>query len=149
MDWYLDSGDTAGVPTLRRQIMAYLQHHAVDGSDLTGTEVVVAELLSNAVAHTAGPAWVTLEWDADHPRLRVADLGRGFDGSAVGAAVNGSAVNGGDGERALLTPTLPADPLSDRGRGLYLVSRLAREVAVSRRGQGGCVVAATLDVQRG
>lgn len=128
MDWYLDSGDTAGVPRLRRQIMAYLARTAAPGADLTGTEVVVGELLGNTVAHTPGPAWVNLEWDGEHPRLRISDAGAG---------------------PADLTAALPADPLSDSGRGLYLVSRLAREVAFSRHRRGGTEVAAVLDVSRG
>jgi anti-sigma regulatory factor (Ser/Thr protein kinase) len=127
MDWYLHPGDTAGVPRLRRQIMDYLARTAAPGADLAGTEVVVGELLSNAVAHTPGPAWVNLQWDGEHPRLRITDIG---DGPAD------------------LIPALPADPLSDGGRGLYLVSRLARELAVSRHRRGGTEVAAVLDICR-
>jgi anti-sigma regulatory factor (Ser/Thr protein kinase) len=127
MDWYLDRGDTAGVPRLRRQIMAYLARTAAPGTDLGGTEVVVGELLSNAVVHAPGPARVNLEWDGEHPRLRIIDAG---DGPADP------------------TPALPADPLSDTGRGLFLVSRLAREVAFSRHRRGGTEVAAVLDVSR-
>ena len=147
--WYLHTGDAAGVPRLRREIMTYLAEHAMPGSDLTGTEVVISELLGNAVAHTPGPAWVHVEWDGEHPRLRVCDVGEGF----CPVAVNGTAehMNGTGHQNGTdsLQPELPPDPLSDTGRGLYLVSQLARELAVSRQRHGGTVVAAVLDVSRG
>ncbi len=51
---------------------------ATADADLSDTEIVVAELLTNALAHTTGPAWVSLRWNGLHPLLSVADLGPGF-----------------------------------------------------------------------
>jgi signal transduction histidine kinase len=100
---------------------------------------VVAELLTNALAHTAGRAWVSLRWDGVHPLLSVADLGPGF-------AMPGTNVHI-DAERTLV-PRLPDDPLAEGGRGLYLVAHFALDVAVAARSTGGTVVSVTLDLKR-
>jgi anti-sigma regulatory factor (Ser/Thr protein kinase) len=76
MNWYLRSADTAAVPPLRREIMRFLRHQAAPGGDFASAELVVGELLSNAVAHTSVQAQVSLRWEGDHPVLSVADLGR-------------------------------------------------------------------------
>jgi hypothetical protein len=76
MSWYLRSADTAAVPPLRHEIMSYLRHQAEAGSDFASAELVIGELLSNAVAHTSEQARVSLRWDGDHPVLSVTDLGR-------------------------------------------------------------------------
>jgi anti-sigma regulatory factor (Ser/Thr protein kinase) len=125
MDWYLHSGDLRAVPALRRQVISYLSRHARPESRLDDAAIVVSELLTNAVAHTAGPAWVTLNWDGQNPILTVADLGPGFDPAG-----------------------LPEDPLADRGRGLFIAARLARKIEISNRDTGGTVVSATLDIDR-
>jgi hypothetical protein len=92
------------------------------------------------VEHTTGPAWISLRWDGTHPLLSVADVGPGFARPDVAA--------GDVMERRTLSPRLPSDPLATGGRGLYLVSRLALDVAVSPRQTGGTVVSVTLDVRR-
>ncbi len=43
-------------------------------------------------------------------------------------------------------PKLPADVLSERGRGLYIVSALADDFAVTRRPDGGSHARAVLSV---
>lgn len=142
MEWALEPGDTAAAPRLRHQIMHQLRAIAAPGADLDATEIVVGELLSNALSHTAGPAWISLRWDGAHPLLSVADVGPGFPGlpgPAGGALVD---------ERRTLIPRLPSDPLAESGRGLYLVARLALDVAVAPRSTGGTVVSVTLDLKR-
>jgi hypothetical protein len=76
MSWYLRTADTAAVPPLRHEIMNYLRHQADAGSDFASAELVIGELLSNAVAHTSEQARVSLRWDGEHPVLSVTDLGR-------------------------------------------------------------------------
>ncbi len=132
MEWALEPADTAAVPRLRQQIMRLLTRQAEPDADLAASEVVVAELLSNALAHTTGKAWVSLRWDGAHPLLSVADLGPGFPVE----------------DDAGLVARLPEDPLADGGRGLYLVAHLALDVAVTNRSTGGSVVSVTLDLTR-
>jgi anti-sigma regulatory factor (Ser/Thr protein kinase) len=130
---------------LRHQIMQTLGRIATTDADLSSAEIVVGELLTNALAHTSGQAWISLRWDGIHPLLSVADLGPGFAaGNGIGGAAGAGLI---DGNRTLV-PRLPEDPLAEGGRGLYLVARLALDVAVAARATGGTVVSVTLDLQR-
>jgi anti-sigma regulatory factor (Ser/Thr protein kinase) len=142
VEWALEPADTAAVRRLRHQIMQALRRIAVAGADLSSAEIVVAELLTNALAHTSGQAWISLRWDGVHPLLSVADLGPGF---ALSDGTGGPALI--DAARTLV-PRLPDDPLAEGGRGLFLVARLALDVAVAARATGGTVVSVTLDLQR-
>lgn len=142
MEWALEPADTAAVRRVRHQIMQTLARIATAEADLWATEIVVAELLTNALAHTSGQAWVSLRWDGLHPLLSVADLGPGF--SPAGGSGGPALI---DGARTLI-PRLPDDPLAEGGRGLYLVAHLALDVAVAGRATGGTVVSVTLDLKR-
>lgn len=126
MEWFVDASAPASVSRLRREIADYLRRHAAEPAEVADAEVVVAELLSNVVRHAAGPAWVTLSWSLPHPLISVQDLGAGFR----------------------LATDLPADALQERGRGLFLVHELAREVRVAVRAHGGARVSAELAVER-
>ena len=87
---------------------------------------IVSELVTNAVRHAAGMIWVSVEWSGARPRLRVVDLGPGFD----------------------LRIDLPTDQYSPSGRGLHLVSHMTDDLEVRRRESGGSVVTAVLPVDR-
>jgi anti-sigma regulatory factor (Ser/Thr protein kinase) len=113
--------------------MAYLARHAAPGTDTGDAELVVSELLANAFEHADSPAWVSVRWDGEYPVISVADLGPGFPSRLLG--------------RHPVGPARP-DPLADGGRGLFLVTHLARDFAVAARAAGGSVVRATLDVPR-
>jgi anti-sigma regulatory factor (Ser/Thr protein kinase) len=139
VEWSLEPADIAAIPRLRQQIMRVLGRLATTDADLGASEIVVAELLSNALAHTAGRAWITLRWDGVHPLLSVADVGPGFSVAARPGLINAART---------LVPRLPDDPLADGGRGLYLVAYLALDVAVAERSTGGSVVSVTLDLKR-
>jgi anti-sigma regulatory factor (Ser/Thr protein kinase) len=141
VEWSLEPGDTASVPDLRHRIVGCLRALAAPGSDLTDAEIVVGELLSNALAHAGGPTWVSLRWDGTHPMLSLADVG-----PELARALGGGRLTT-DPDRTLHAE-LPPDPLADGGRGLYLITRLARDVAVAPRATGGSVLSVTLDLRR-
>ena len=147
MEWTLEPADTAAVRRLRHHIIRTLGRMATPDSDLAATEIVVAELMTNALAHTAGRAWVSLRWDGLHPLLSVADMGPGFTefGEKVAATRTGSSRLSVDATRTLV-PRLPDDPLAESGRGLFLVAHFALDVAVAPRATGGTVVSVTLDL---
>ncbi|MBT0769277.1 ATP-binding protein [Kineosporia sp. J2-2] len=130
LTWVLEPGDPQRVPVVRRQVITALR--ATCTGDLDAAELVVAELLNNAVAHTSGPARVTLSWAGPRPRLAVSDGGPGFGHRPDLLGPHGR-----------LVPRLPDDLLSERGRGLYLVARLAHDLVVNPRPDGGCVVSVT------
>jgi anti-sigma regulatory factor (Ser/Thr protein kinase) len=142
VEWALEPADTAAVSRLRHQIMQNLARIAARDADLDATEIVVAELLTNALAHTTERAWVSLRWDGMHPLLSVADLGPGFAAATI--AGNFGLI---DAHRTLI-PRLPDDPLAESGRGLFLVAHFALDVAVAERATGGTVVSVTLDLMR-
>jgi anti-sigma regulatory factor (Ser/Thr protein kinase) len=126
VDWYIEVPGTSDAVALRREVAAYLARHADADADLPGAELIAGELLANAVVHTGGPVWASLTWTDEYPVLRVADLGAGFE----------------------LSPALPVEPTALDGRGLYLVSHLAKELQVSARRGGGAVISAVLPVRR-
>lgn len=131
MDWYLEARDPVAVPHLRQEIMTYLEQHATEDSEIGDAELVISELLTNAFEHGAGPAWVSLRWDGQHPVISVADLGPGFPPELIGRHRPGK-------------PSL--SPLGKKGRGLLLAAHLARDLAIAARATGGSVVKATLRV---
>lgn len=96
-------------------------------SDLDAAELVVGELIANAVRHGSPPFGVCIDWHDDPPVLCVVDRGRG------------------------MRPVYPApDPQSERGRGLLLVRALAGEVVVDGPDEerSGTRVVVALPVQR-
>ena len=127
MNWYLAAGDLAAVPRLRAEVVAHLALQAVPGSDLEDARLVISELLANAVQHSGGPVRLALRWEGRHPKVTVSDVGPGFLTSGWGS---------------------PKDPTAEGGRGLFLVSMLARELEIAARSGGGSAVSATLEVDR-
>ncbi len=125
MDWMVASGDVSIVPVLREEATGYVRRHSAADSDVAGAEIVISELLTNAVVHASGPIWVSIDWTAQYPELRVADLGPGFD---------------------LHLELPPSDSIG--GRGLFIASRLAHRLDAHRRRTGGTVVSAVLPVER-
>ncbi len=126
MDWFVESADPAAASDLRREIRSYLERHADGTRSLDDAELVASELIQNGVLHAGGPLWVSLRWTGPYPELTVSDLGPGFE----------------------LAPALPEDSVAVGGRGLFIVSKLARSLEARTRTAGGAVVSATLDVSR-
>lgn len=143
MDWYLAGDEPARVATLRHQIRSYLVRHADDATHVDDAELVVQELLANAVEHASGPIWVHLSWLEDQPDFVVRDLGEGFT-IPTGAPAPPKLT--GDIDLAA-ADDLP-DLLGEGGRGLFLVTHLAPFLEVAARRGGGSQVEARLPVSR-
>jgi anti-sigma regulatory factor (Ser/Thr protein kinase)/predicted ArsR family transcriptional regulator len=126
MDFYFDATDADAAQNLRRELAAYFARHAEPGSDLDGAELAASELLTNAVRHAPGPAWVHLDWSERRPRMEVHDLGPGFE----------------------LRPELPEDPLARGGRGLFIASHVTEELAAAAKRAGGSKVTAVMPIER-
>ncbi|NJC72432.1 ATP-binding protein [Planosporangium thailandense] len=125
MDWLVDPPTAGAASALRTELSSFLRRHAADAAEVSDAEVVIAELLANAVEHAGGPIWVSLVWTEALPVLTVQDLGPSF------------------------TPDLsPPAVTSPRGRGLWLVSQLAKDLAVEAKRSRGNRVQATLAVTR-
>lgn len=127
MDWYLDGHQTEAASQLRHEIDRYLRRHGSLDGDYDGATLAVGELLANAALHTPGPVWVHLEWPEEQPLFEVHDLGPGF---------------------SLENVSLPDDPSSPTGRGLFVAHELVEDLEVAAKRAGGSRVTATLPVTR-
>ena len=124
MEWRFDSRSEMDAHRLRHEFMDLLRERGT--GDFAAAELVYGELVGNAVRHAPGPVVVRLDWDDVHPVLTVHDEGESF------------------------RPTirLPADPLAEHGRGLYIVRALALSLDVESIDGDGSQVNARLPVRR-
>ncbi len=163
VDWYLDGGDRASLSTLRHEITAYLGRHAEVDCDLSDAELVIEEIVGNAVRHAGGSIWVSLSWLETSPTLTVRDLGPGFDPARLIAAAGAplGLLDANDAASAFMDdgdPALsgagfsPVEPdlgaLSEGGRGLFLVTHLAPALEAEARRGGGMTVTVELPVKK-
>ena len=90
------------------------------GFDRFAAQLIYTELIGNVMRHARGPVDIQLRCVEGKALLHVFDRGEGF----------------------VFNPVLPAKPLQESGRGLFLVSRFAERVNVhSLQGHGTCVSA--------
>jgi serine phosphatase RsbU (regulator of sigma subunit)/anti-sigma regulatory factor (Ser/Thr protein kinase) len=122
--WAFETTDAATARRTRREVSTALLQHGLSKEALGAAELVFAELLGNVVRYAPGPVHVALDCGGLAPVLHVLDAGRGF--------------------RHL--PKLPDDVLSERGRGLYIVSAFSDDFTVTRRPHGGSHARAVLSL---
>jgi PAS domain S-box-containing protein len=97
---------------------------------IVNAEIVLAELVGNLVRHTPGPATFVIDAQPGHVVLHALDDGPGYR----------------------FLSRLPTDTLSERGRGLFLISALAEAFHVTPRAFGGshaCVTFSTVSADDG
>lgn len=124
--WQFEAEDARAAYSMRDQFFGKLSAVAnLDQESMAYCGVIFAELIGNAVRHAPGPLSVSFELRGRDLILHVVDKGHGF----------------------LYQPSLPADVWSEDGRGLYLVSQLARHVEVERIPGLGSHVTVTLPVR--
>jgi PAS domain S-box-containing protein len=111
----VDVRDASQSARFAAQLVAALQQHGYAPDAIINAEVVLSELVGNLVRHAPGSAIFVL--DAQHGRvvLHVLDDGPGYR----------------------FLSRLPTDTLSERGRGLFLISALAEAFHVTMRPGGG------------
>jgi len=126
LDWLLTPVSAAAAAALRTELTTFLRRHAEHPDDVDAARLVVSELVGNAVHHAGGPVWVSLDWSQAQPLLVVHDLGPAFQLGEL---------------------SLP-DAASERGRGLWLVSQLAKDLDVVAKRGGGKRVQAVLTLTR-
>lgn len=126
MDLYFNASDPATVGELRTELGRYFRAHAQPGSDVAGADLAVSELLTNAVRHAPGPAWVHVDWTDAEPLVEVHDLGPGFE------------LRSGPGRQR-------AD---GGGWGLALVADVAGDLRAAAKRAGGSRVSAVMPVRR-
>ena len=126
VSWDVDASDPSSAAAVRTQFIAFLRRFVDAEVDLFPAELILGELLANAVEHAPGPVHVELAWRGDEPVLTVRDSGRGFQPRAA----------------------LPEDVFSESGRGLFLISAFARSVTSETRLEGGTDVCVVLPFAR-
>lgn len=124
--WSFDAENAQAAHEARAELMAYLREQSQGHGDIEAAELVFGDLAGNVVRHAPGPTDVQLEWTGEHPVLHVTDRGKGV----------------------VRKPSLPKNPLSERGRGLYMISQLTQSVHVERIPGYGNHIAVELNLRR-
>jgi anti-sigma regulatory factor (Ser/Thr protein kinase) len=124
--WQFEAADARAAYTMRDEFFQILSRASdLDSEQISTSGLIFAELIGNAVRHAPGPIGVSLEFRGRDAVLHVVDKGPGFE----------------------YDPRLPADVWSEGGRGLFLVSMLAKDVRAERIPGLGTHIAVTLPVR--
>ncbi len=102
----------------RRALQSILADNDWHG-DIDSVVLAVHEAIINAESHGQGLSRVAASVQGDDLLVEVCDAGTGFRGGWPVAT--------------------PPDPLSERGRGLWLISQIARRVEVHQGPTGACL----------
>lgn len=124
MCWTLNANDPQAARSARKAATAALAAHAQSQDVLGSAELVIGELLSNAARHADGHVCLELGIDGGHAQISVHDTSPEF----------------------ALDFHRPPDEFSENGRGLFIISELARRVSVSPVDGFGKRVTVTLDL---
>jgi anti-sigma regulatory factor (Ser/Thr protein kinase) len=126
MRWQFEAADARAAYTMRDEFFRCLRKVCSPTEDeLCTCGLIFAELIGNAVRHAPGPLSVSLEFRQDDAVLHVIDKGPGFR----------------------YDPALPENLWDEGGRGLFLVSNLARNVHVEQLPGLGSHVIVTLPIR--
>lgn len=107
---------------MRRSVARYLKERINEREALLEAEIVVGELLANALRHSPGPICTDVVWgDDNRPVLVVHDSGPCFEDRPA-----------------------PGDRFAESGRGIPIVRALADDVRIRRIEPRGCMVTAAL-----
>ncbi len=125
LDWQFAADDARTAYTLRHEYLHAIERLCdASDEDLSTCGLIFAELIGNVVRHAAGALSLSLQVHDGEIILHLIDKGPGFD----------------------YEPALPANVWAESGRGLYLISMLARNVKVERLPGLGSHIAVTLPV---
>jgi anti-sigma regulatory factor (Ser/Thr protein kinase) len=117
--WRLCSGDFAAAMAARKEFARLVRALAVPPSDVDGAELIFGELAANGVEHGAGTVTLTVRSDGHDLVLTVDDEGHGFAEELRGETPVSS------------TP---------RGRGLFFVRSIARNVDLAGHGRPATIL---------
>lgn len=126
MAWDFDSSDADAAQRARRQVVEFVRRQASGEPDLFAVEAILGELIANTVDHAPGPVHIDIDWTGQAPILSVHDQGIAFVHDRAQAP----------------------DPMSESGRGLFIIHALGNNVKVQRNGAGGKSLQVKLPVRR-
>jgi PAS domain S-box-containing protein len=123
LHWSFTVDDAAKAMGARAQLVAALADRGFAREHVFAAELTFGELIGNVVRHAGGAVDALLDLSHDEAAvLHVLDRGDGY----------------------FYNPKLPADTMSEGGRGLYIIATLCREYTVSKRIGGGSHARAVL-----
>lgn len=125
--WSYDSRNPLSAHALRREMTRFIRSLAPSEDDLFRTELIIGEALANTVEHAPGSVSVDIDWSDAYPVVTVSDAGPGL---------------------SHVVATLPADALNENGRGLFLISSLARDVQIEAQPGAGTRMRIVLPTKR-
>lgn len=126
LEWTFDTRDAQAARRARLDFARQVHTFFGTQADLAAAELVLGELIGNAARHAPGPARVRATFDSSGVTIAVHDIGKGFSPPSLDRK----------------TPLL-----SESGRGLAIVSRLADQLKVESIPGDGCCVRAHLGVR--
>lgn len=120
--WVFDGRSVEEAFLARDAALAVLANERplVDGH---AARLVLTELLGNVVRHAPTTSELRLDIEGGHVTIHVIDNGKGCESAPA---------------------WLPNDPLSEGGRGLFIVRAFSRRFEMRNRGDGGCHMIADL-----
>jgi anti-sigma regulatory factor (Ser/Thr protein kinase) len=113
--YHVDVRDPAASAHFAAVLVGELERCGYPSDAIVNAEIVLAELIGNLVRHTPGTTTFVIDAASGHVALHALDDGPGYR----------------------FLSRLPTDTLSERGRGLYLISVLAEAFQVTPRPFGG------------
>jgi anti-sigma regulatory factor (Ser/Thr protein kinase) len=123
--WSFASDDGDAASGARHAFAALLESRGASADECFIAELVFGELIGNATRYAPGPVDVAVDFSGAMPVLHVLDAGEGFH----------------------YVPKLPDDLLSERGRGLFIVTTMTAEFSVVARAVAGSHARAVLAVK--
>lgn len=124
MLWKFEASRAEEAMQIRPAFLVIVRNLAGQAADTYVFELVFAEIVGNVIRHAPGPIRLELHRDGDCLLLCVRDHGPGFTLRAMAPEVT-----------------------SESGRGLFLVSKLAKRLDVENAPGGGSIVRALLPLQ--
>jgi anti-sigma regulatory factor (Ser/Thr protein kinase) len=125
VEWSFDTRDANATRSARIDFAKHINRRFGSPAAAMSAELVLGELIGNVVRYAPGPARVRASFDERGVTIAVHDAGNGFSPRPQSSETN------------LLT---------ESGRGLAIVSRLARSIEIDCAENDGCCVRARLDV---
>lgn len=124
VSWHFRTDNAESAQSARAAFCHHLARSGVDPDAVARAELVFGELVGNVVRHAPGPIEINLELAGGDAILSVRDRGPGFTS---------------------VEHVLPTEPMSEGGRGLFLVEVYAGATpVVEPRRRGGTKVVATI-----
>jgi anti-sigma regulatory factor (Ser/Thr protein kinase) len=127
VEWSFDTQDELAARAARRDFARHVGRVYGADADSMAAEIVLGELIGNAVRYAPGHTCVQAAFDLHGVTVAVRDSGKGFSPPARSGESNA---------------------LSETGRGLSIISRLAQTMDVQCRENDGCTVRARLAIRR-